>query len=295
MRADGRRAGRAGRPGGSVDLLPRTPIYADCDVATADRTWQHVGIRFKGNSSLAMPWMQGVWKLPFRLKFDKYEDTYPETKNQRFYGFQSLGLSNGSMDPSLLRDKLGTEVFVNAGIPAPATAFYRVFVDHGDGPTYFGLYTGIELPSDESFLDTHFGGHEGNLYKPDGTGAQWATYDEATLEKENNEAAADFSDALGLYDALHADRTDAAAWRKGLEARLDVDGFLHWLALNTVIQDWDTYGKMPHNYYLYADPAHDGRFSWIPWDHTFAFSAQSMARSRSRSPRPRINGRSSAS
>jgi spore coat protein H len=40
-----------------------------------------------------------------------------------------------------------------------------------------------------------------------------------------------------------------------------------------VIQDWDTYGRMAHNYYLYAHPDEGGRFHWIPWDHSFAFSS----------------------
>jgi hypothetical protein len=210
-----------------------------------------------------------------RLKFDEFEDLYPETLDQRFYGFKALGLSNGSADPTLLRDKLGTEVFANAGLPAPATAFYRVYIDYGEGSTYMGLYTGIEIPSDNSFLETHFGNHDGNLYKPSGTGAQWGTWEEATLGKENNEDAADYSDARGLFDALHADRTDPSKWRGELERHLDVDGFLHWLALNTVIEDWDTYGSMAHNYYLYADPGESSQFTWIPWDHSYAFNSQS--------------------
>ncbi len=266
-----------GGPGDDVDLLPRTPVYVECDVATEEREWHHVGVRLKGNSSLATPWQQGIWKLPLRLSFDRFEDTYPETNDQRFHGFKSLSLSNGAMDSSLLRDKLGTEVFVRAGIAAPATAFYRVFIDHGDGPTYFGLYTAVEVPSDSAFMDTRFGGHDGNLYKPDGTGARWETWDPDTLGKENHEDEADFSDAQALFDALHADRTDAEAWRSALESRIDADGFLHWLALNTVVQDWDTYGRMPHNYYMYSDPAQGGRFTWIPWDHSFAFSSQSGA------------------
>ena len=39
--------------------------------------------------------------------------------------------------------------------------------------------------------------------------------------------------AQAAIAALHADRTDAAKWRAELEARFDVDGFLHVLALNT--------------------------------------------------------------
>jgi hypothetical protein len=257
---------------GGTDFLPRTPVYVECDVTEGATTWRHVGIRFKGNSSLSTAWSSGIYKMPLRLNFDKFEDEYPDTKNQRYHGFDSLSLSNGAMDASLLRDKLGTDVFANAGVPAPATAFYRIFIDHSEGPIYFGLYTGIELPDDDSFLDRRFGGHEGNLYKPDGAAARWDVWDPETLGKENNTDAADYSDAKALFDALHGDRSDAAAWRAGLEAVLDVDAFLHWLALNAVVQDWDVYGQMAHNYFLYADPSDGGRFQWIPWDHSFAFT-----------------------
>lgn len=262
-----------GMGGGSVDLIPNTPIYVECDVASEGIALHHVGIRFKGNSSLQMPWAQGIWKLPLRLSFDKFEDQYPETKNQRYYGLQNLSLSNGQSDQSLLRDKLGTEVFARAGLPTPASAFYRIYVDHGEGPTYFGLYTAIELPQDDSFLDQKFKNHAGNLYKPDGVGARWQTWDSATLGKENHESEADFSDAQALFDALHADRSNEESWRAALEARFNVGGFLHWLALNTVVEDWDSYGQMPHNYYLYADPAKSSQFQWIPWDHSYAFTA----------------------
>jgi spore coat protein H len=258
--------------GGEADFLPRTPIYVECEVTDGTSTWQHVGIRFKGNSSLVSPWSAGIYKLPLRLNFDKFEDDYPEIENQRFHGFDSMSLSNGALDASLVRDKLGTDIFARVGIPSSASAFYRIFIDHGEGPIYFGLYTGIELPEDDAFLDRSFGGHDGNLYKPDGAAARWNVWDPDTLGKENNTDVADYSDAQALFDALHADRTDAAAWRAGLEAHLDVDDFLHWLALNAVIEDWDVYGQMAHNYYLYSDPNDGGRFQWIPWDHSFAFS-----------------------
>lgn len=259
--------------GGGGTLVPRTPLWVECQVAYEGRSWQHVGVRFKGNSSLANTWEAGIWKLPLRLRFDKLEDQYPETALQRFHGFQSLSLFNGHHDPSLLRAKVTNDLLAAAGVPAPASAFYRVFIDHGDGPQYFGLYTAVELPEDGAFLETRFGGDDGNLYQPEGAGARWDVYDETALVKESNEEAADWSDARGLYDALHADRADAAAWRAGLEARLDVDGFLRWVAANTVLQNWDAYGVAPHNYFLYADPGAGGRFVWIPWDQSEALGA----------------------
>jgi spore coat protein H len=52
-----------------------------------------------------------------------------------------------------------------------------------------------------------------------------------------------------------------------LEAVFDVKTFTAWLAINSVAGNWDAYGQMTHNYYLYADPANGGRLTWIPWDH----------------------------
>ncbi len=270
-------AGGAGGSGGAGGAMPGgidgKPVYVDCDVATEERAWHHVGIRFKGNASLQGPWSKGIWKLPLRLTFDEYEDTYPETKNQRYYGFKDLSLFNGAGDPSLLRDKVGGDLFGDAAIPAPVAAFFRVFIDHGDGPTYFGVYTGLELPEDDAFLETAFGTHKYDLYQPDGLGGQWSVWDTATLGKENNKG--DYTVAKALYDALHADRSDAAAWRAALDTHLDVDEFLHYLALNTVIEDGDTYGLVAHNYYLYAGKV--GRFTWIPWNHGRAFSPEQGA------------------
>lgn len=49
-----------------------------------------------------------------------------------------------------------------------------------------------------------------------------------------------------------------------------MDVFLQWLASNTAIQNWDTYGLMTHNYYLYNNPANE-LLTWIPWDNNEAF------------------------
>ena len=76
-----------------------------------------------------------------------------------------------------------------------------------------------------------------------------------------------------MYDALHATTrtSNPTAWKAGLEAVFDVDGFLKYLAANQVIQNWDTYGVMTHNYYLYNDPAM-GKLRWIVWDNNEALS-----------------------
>lgn len=256
-----------GGPGQSaMSMLERDPVYQTCTVNFDGKTWQHVGIRFKGNSSLVSTWSRGSYKLPFRLDFDRYEDDYPDIKNQRFYGFEKLTFSSGFSDNALIREKVVADIFRDAGIPSPRTAFYRVYIDHGEGPIYFGLYTMVEDP-DGPMLDTQFNNSGGNLYKPIGT--TFADFEQDAFVKKTNEDEADWSDVEAMYEALQADRTDAAAWRSGLESVFDVDGFLQYLAINTVVTNWDTYGNMPHNYYLYFDSDKDV-LRWIPWDNNMS-------------------------
>jgi spore coat protein H len=187
----GRNPGQPGGgfPGGNDD---QNPVWVEAEVAFAGRGWGHVGIRFKGNSSLRSTRGSGSLKLPFKLDFDQFEDD------------------------------------------------------------------------------------QGNVYKPEGSGATFAegSFSEASFDKETNQDSADYSDILALYDALHSDKrnSDPESWRQNLEEVFDVDGFLNWLAVNTTIQNWDTYGVMNHNYYLYNDPD-QGRLVWIPWDNNESLKA----------------------
>lgn len=264
-----------GGPGGGMMDSSVNPIYVPVTVEFEDNTWTYVGMRFKGNSSLMSTWNSGNMKLPFRLDFDEFEEEYPEIDDQRFYGFKQLAFSSNFSDESYLREKVTADIFRAAGVPSAQTAFYEVYIDYGEGPIYFGLYTLCEIV-DDTVIQTQFADDSGNVYKPEGTGASFAagTFNEDAFEKQNHEDEADWSDVLAVFDVLHADTrmSDPATWRSELEAVFDVDGFLNWLAVNTVVQNWDTYGAMAHNYYLYHDPTTD-KIVWIPWDNNMALSA----------------------
>ncbi|MBT6179844.1 MAG: CotH kinase family protein [Deltaproteobacteria bacterium] len=249
---------------GGLDDTPE-PMYVPVTLQYNGLTWWNVGMRYKGNSSLHMGWGDGVRKLAFRFHFDKYEDDFPELKNQRFYGFKKMTFSNGFKDDSLIRDKMAANIFRAAGVPAAQGAFARVYVDFGEGPTYFGLYTMIEDPSDE-MLETQFDDDSGNLYKPEGEGATWQRFVQEDFSKKTHEDEADFSDIIAALDALHASRTNDVQWRDGLEAVFDVNAFLRCLAVNQVIVNWDSYGMMDHNYFVYGDPSKGGKLVWFPWD-----------------------------
>ena len=260
---------------GASGFSDENPIFVPGDVFYNGKQWYRVGVRFKGNSSLQNTWQNGNLKLSFKLDFDEFEDEYPQIDNQRFYGFKKLSLKNNFDDKSMLREKVTADIFRNAGLASSHTAFYAVYVDHGNGPVYFGLYTMVE-EVDDTVIDTQFSDDDGNLYKPDGDAASFASgsFNQTEFEKKTNEDDEDWSDIERLFDILHdATRTsDATTWRTSLETVLDTDTFLKYLAINTVVQNWDTYGKMTHNYYLYNNPDNN-LLTWIPWDNNEALQS----------------------
>jgi len=270
--------GGMGGPGGfGGDFTTENPMWVTATIDFAGETWTNVGVRYKGNSSLRSGWNSNTLKLPFKLDFDEFEDTYPAIKNQRFYGFKQLSLANNLQDGSYLRDAITYDLLDAAGLVAAETAFYEVILDYGAGPTSLGVYTMVEV-IDDTVIERYFEDDSGNIYEGDGRAASLAagTFDqiETSFQKENNEEEGDWSDVEALYTLLHSEArlADPVSWRADLAALFAVDPFLEWLALSAVIEHWDTYGAMTHNYYLYHDPATD-QLTWISWDHNLVLGA----------------------
>ncbi|NQV13852.1 CotH kinase family protein [bacterium] len=267
-----------GPPGGGLDEGAKDPIFVPADIYYNGTQWYKVGVRFKGNSSLRSSWLSGILKMSLKLDFDEFEDDYPQISNQRFLGFKKLSLKNNYEDKSFLREKVTAEIFENAGLAVSHTAFYEVYIDHGDGLEYFGLYTLVE-EVDDTLIDTQFSSDDGNLYKPEGTGASFivGSFNQSDFTKKTNEDGGDWTDIQTLFEVLHAESrvTDPDSWRTSMDSIFDTQVFLKYLALNTVVQNWDTYGRMPHNYYLYNNPD-NGKLTWIPWDNNEALQEGKM-------------------
>lgn len=255
--------------GNTVTDLDFTPIWVPCTVTYNGTDWYQVGVRFKGNSSLSTAYSSGNEKLSLKLDFDQYEDNYPALTNQRFYGFKQLNLNNNYDDKSFMREKVASDLFRSFGIASANTSFCALYIDYGSGPEYFGVYTIVE-EVDDTVIKTQFAESTGNIYKPEEDAGSFksGTYDTSEFNLKTNTSTADYSDVLALYNALHASNrtTNSTEWQSQLESVFNVDIFLKWLAANITIQNWDTYGNMAHNYYLYNNPT-DGLLTWIPWDN----------------------------
>lgn len=260
--------GGGGMGGGGVNSTTE-PKYVSVTLKFNGKTWNNVGFRLKGNSSLSSIWRSGIYKLPFRMQFDEFEDKYPEINDQRLYGFKEVSMSPAFKDNSLIREKVASDIFRMAGIPAAQTAFYKVYINFGDGLKYCGVYTMIEAVED-TMLKSQFGEKSGNLYKPEST---FQNFSQAQFEKKTNEETADWSDVQATITALNASTrtSNPALWRENLEKVLNVDHFVKWLAVNTTLVSWDTYGAMAHNHYLYNHSSK--KLLWIPWDNNEALTS----------------------
>lgn len=267
-----------GRGGG--DMTSVNPMWIPCTIEFNGLTWTNVGVRYKGNSSLRSGWQSRSLKLPLKLDFDQFENEHPEINNQRFYGFKQLSMSNAFSDTTYMHEAIAYDLLEESGLPASQTAFYHIFMDYGQGQKDLGIYIVVEVP-DDTAIDRYFGEDTGNIYEGDGSGVSLAAGTtsariQSSFQKENNPDS-DWSDIVALFNALHATNrtTDAAKWRAGLEEVFDVDSFLEWLAISAVIQNWDNYGQMTHNFFLYNDPD-TGRLVWISWDHNQVLSGSGM-------------------
>lgn len=261
---------------GSFDM---TPIYIPCQVFFEGKQWYDVGIRYKGNSSLMSAYREGIKKLPLRLEFDHFDKENAAINGQTFYGFSQLSLGNNFKDGSFIHEKTATDVYRDFGVPCSKSGFYRIYIDFGETPIYFGLYTMVEIVFDEPMLNEFFGNYSGNCFKPDGEGARLNNPFLINSSYFPNKTGSDasFSDIKAFVSVLLNDNrvTDPEQWRADLESVFNVNLFLKWLVANTTMQNWDTYGLMTHNYYLYNDPA-SGLLTWIPWDNNETFSDRNL-------------------
>jgi spore coat protein H len=228
--------------------------------------WGAITVRYKGNSS----YRGAATDLKRSLKLYFSGDG----QHRRFFGMTRLNLNNNAFDSSQMRETLAYDVFHEAGVPAPRTAYARVFISvPGEHEReYAGLFTVVEQ-IDQTFFEQRWGHKVGVLLKPEGLrglpdlGNDWSSYASSYSAK----VRAKPRDARRMISFVqfidHASDQDFAAH---IADYLDVDEFLRFLAVETVIVNSDSPLAMNHNYYLTIRPD-GGRIEWVPWDMNMAF------------------------
>ncbi len=210
---------------------------------------ENIAIRPKGNSSLMNAVQEGQDGYSLHLEFDEYVD-------QDVYGITDINLNNCYGDDTYIRETLAYEIMEEMGLPVPETVFCDVYIND----ELFGVYLAVQQV-DETLLAGWFENGTGDLYKPEGIGADLAyiddDYDSYTgmIEKTNVDNMGE-QELVNMLDVLNNGGD--------IEEVLNVDMILRYLAVDTAIINLDSYvGGMFHNYFLYGE---DGQYMMIPWD-----------------------------
>lgn len=175
--------------------------YYACDVVINGETFQNVGIRAKGNTSLSNIASDPTTdRYSWKIEFDHYID------GQTCWGLDKLVLNNNYADATNMKEALVYDMFACLGADASLYNYAEISVN-GE---YWGVYLALEAVED-GFLTRNYGTADGELYKPDsmeiggGRGERGDTaFDDLSPfgENENNDSpeAPEFS----------ADRADGA-------------------------------------------------------------------------------------
>ena len=129
--------------------------YYKCDVEINGTTFQQVGIRPKGNTSLsAIVNDPTTDRYSLKLEFDHY------IEGQTCFGLDKLILNNNYADATNMKEALIYDMFQYLGADASLYNYASISVN-GE---YWGVYLALEGVED-SFLLRNYGASNGELYK----------------------------------------------------------------------------------------------------------------------------------
>jgi DNA-directed RNA polymerase specialized sigma24 family protein len=259
------RSGLAGVLGYDFNWVP-----ADLDIA--GQSFSRVAVRFRGNGTYVGS-LYGL-KRPLKVDLNKF------TKGQALAGLDSLSFANLVEDSSYMHDTLGYELFRQAGVPSPRTAFtwLTVAVRGQWEEKPFGLYLLVESV-DEDFAGEWFGTKKAPIFKPvtydlfKDLGSDWAAYAEIYDLKTE---ATDGQKARLIEFARLVTHAPDAEFSSRVGEFLDLEEFAGFLGGLVLLSSYDGFLSTGQNFFLYMNPK-DQRFGFIPWDLDHAWGGFGMA------------------
>jgi hypothetical protein len=235
-------------PASGVPLVPEWSHFS-ATVTVDGEKYENVDIRKKGYiGSLS------VIRPSIKLDFEQRLSEPLVAGNRR------MTLNNDLQDPSHIRQCLSYDLFQKVGLPASRCNYAHVVVNGVD----LGIYSHVE-PVNKPMLRRYFDDVDGNMYE-----GQISDFNAATaqyLEMETNAETNDRSDVRAVIDALALPDEEVVP---ALGALVNLDQFIDFWALETLLGHWDGYAGNSNNYFAYHDPQ-SGQFHFIPWgtDQTF--------------------------
>ena len=133
-----------------LNAFYRTDVEVPAELVVDGKLYSEVGIRFRGTSSY---FTVESAKKSFNIAVDYGDD------NQRLFGYKTLNLLNGHVDPSFLREVLYNRI-ARDYMPAMKTNLVKLVIN-GES---WGIYINLQQYN-KDFLDEWFGTRDGIRWK----------------------------------------------------------------------------------------------------------------------------------
>ncbi len=244
----------------------RIPVHLISDDFPDDGQFSNATMRQRGGTT------RTAAQKSFAIKLDN--------KNNLWRGERSLLLNKHPFEKTRIRNKLAFDLM--SGIPhlrSSRTQFVNLWIDDGNGPVDYGLFTHIEAPG-SNYLDKRGLSRDDNLYK---AGFFRFTDDDLRntqvddngkpLDRDRFEISLEIEageDHRKLVEMLEAMQDPTRDFDSVLDQYFDRENVLTWMTVNLLLHQTDA---ITHNLILYNRAGSD-IFYFLPWDYDGALAEE---------------------
>lgn len=240
--------------------------WISASVTIDGTTYEEVGLRLKGNSSLrglTTETAQNPEALPWLIRLDKFVD------DQAHEGVNDIVIRSNSTE-SAMNEAVALELLGSTGLATEEAVATSFTVNDGTSE----LRLAIENP--DSVWDAANFDADGLLYKADSEGDYSYRGDDATAYEDVFDQEVGDDDLEPLTDFLQfINESDDETFAAELSSRLDVDGFATYLAFQELIGNFDDIDGPGNNSYLRYDLETE-QFTVVNWDLNLAFNTANV-------------------
>ena len=240
----------------------RTDVELPVDMTVDGKTYNGVGIQFRGNSSFFG--VSAGQKRSFNLRME-YGD------HKGLYGYKTLNLLNSHADPSFLRHVLFDHV-TGKYLPTSKSNYVKLVING----TSWGVYLNIQQYN-KDFLADWYDTKKGIRWKVPANpqrapglryfGEDLDEYKSYIHLKTTEAPESSWKDLVKLSRLL--DETPADKVEEVIGKVLNIDRALWFIAIDNLLMDGDGYVSRGSDFIMYQDPG--GRINLMPYDSNETF------------------------
>lgn len=217
--------------------------------------FKHVGIRKKGFiGSLDHE------RPSLKIKFNHTD------KDGELHGITHLTLNNCKQDASLVNQVLTYKLFRKAGLPAPRCSYAHVTVNGKS----LGIYAHVESMK-KPMIRHSMGDDNGTLYE--GTVVDFFEGWEKSFEHKFGNREKGLKSILAITEIL--EKSDLDSMESEIDQWLDIDAFIKFWVMESIIGLPDGYTQNQNNYYFFVD-GDSGKLTFLPWGTDNSFSTRGI-------------------